>query len=344
MHLTEHIAVMDLMALARVVLLPEDDLSLAALAKSPLIGLSEDALFDLAYGRKGSLWDALGRKAQDREDFAMARQRIDRWRAAADTREPYGFFARILGPEGGRERFLRRLGAEAEDVLDEFLTQALAYERIAAPTLQGFLAWLEAGTSEIKRDTETLRDEVRVMTVHGAKGLEADIVFVVDNGSMPVHPNHDARVIALDDDRDGSVSPLIWMRRLKAMPKLVDNRVKALRAAAQEEYLRLLYVAMTRARDRLIICGTLKERGTDPVNGWHGMVTSALAAECVRRQDADGEDVLEWRPPPLQSRRTKPPQPGLPLGPHRPDWLERDAPPTKPAASSNGPTPASCRG
>ncbi len=233
MHLTEHIAVMDLMALARVALLPEDDLSLAALLKSPLIGLCEDALFDLAYGRKGSLWDALGRHAQDNADFAAARERIERWRASADRREPHGFFARILGPERGRRRFMQRLGAEAEDVLDEFLSQALAYERIAAPTLQGFLAWLEEGVSEIKRDTDTERNEVRVMTVHGAKGLEADIVFVVDNGSVPVHAGHDARVIALDDDRDGSVSPLVWMRRFKAMPQAVQARVKALRAAAK---------------------------------------------------------------------------------------------------------------
>ncbi len=311
LHLTEHIAVMDLMALARVALLPEDDLSLAALLKSPLIGLGEDALFDLAHGRGGALWDALGRQAQERADFAEARARIERWRASADRREPYGFFARILGPEGGRERFLRRLGAEAEDVLDEFLTQALAYERIAAPTLQGFLAWLEGGTSEIKRDTETLRDEVRVMTVHGAKGLEADIVFVVDTGSMPVHPSHDAKVIALDDDRDGSVSPLVWMRRLKAMPKLVEARVKALRAGSQEEYLRLLYVAMTRARDRLIVCGTLKERGTDPVDGWHGLVTRCAgsglrAPQGRRRRGRAGMAAAAARGPPDETAAARP--------------------------------------
>ena len=327
LRLTEHIAIMDLMALARVALLPEDDLALAALLKSPLVGLDEDALFAVARDRRGSLWDSLGRRALDRADFAGARAAIERWRAAADTREPYGFFARILGSEGGRRRFMQRLGAEAEDVLDEFLAQALAYERLEPPTLQGFLAWLEAGTSEIKRDSETLRDEVRVMTVHGAKGLEADIVFVVDNGSAPVHPNHDAKVIALDDDRDGTVSPLVWMRRLKAMPELVQGRVKALREAARQEYLRLLYVAMTRAKDRLIICGTLKERGTDPVNGWHGLVTSALLAECEHRHDFDGEEELEWRPPPRQAHKTKPPQPGLPLGPPQPDWLERNASP-----------------
>ncbi len=330
MHLTEHIAVMDLMALARVALLPEDDLSLAALLKSPLIGLSEDALFDLAYGREGSLWDALGHRAQEREDFAEARARIEGWRASADRREPYGFFARILGPERGRKRFLQRLGAEAEDVLDEFLTQALAYERLETPTLQGFLAWLEEGTSEIKRDTETLRDEVRVMTVHGAKGLEADIVFVVDTGSTPVHPNHDAKVIALDDDRDGTVSPLIWMRRLKTMPKMVRERVEALRGAARQEYLRLLYVAMTRAKDRLVICGTRKERGTDDDIGWHGLVTHALETECQRTQDPDGEEVWEWRPEPRPAHKTRPPQPGLPLGPHRPDWLVPNAPPPPP--------------
>ena len=280
--LTEHIAVMDLIALGRVMLLPEDDLSLAAVLKSPLIGLGEDELYALAWNRPGSLWDALG-SATD-ANLVAARAQLEAWRATADHLDPHAFFARILGPEQGRRRLLMRLGAEAEDVLDEFLAQALAHERSAVPSLEGFLHWLDAAETEIKRDTETLRDEVRVMTVHGAKGLEADVVFLVDTGAMPVHPSHDAKVVALDDDADGRPGPLVWMRRVKAMPKPVEARIQALREEARREYVRLLYVAMTRARDRLIVCGTLKQRGTDLADGWHALVRPALEPECTRRR------------------------------------------------------------
>src|SRR5262249_14924779 len=117
--LTEHIAVMDLLALGRVMLLPEDDLSLAALLKSPLIGLSEDELYALAVNRPASLFDALGSATE--RCFIEARERLQAWRAAADQADPHAFFARILGPERGRKHMLMRIGAEAEDVLDEFL-------------------------------------------------------------------------------------------------------------------------------------------------------------------------------------------------------------------------------
>jgi ATP-dependent helicase/nuclease subunit A len=329
--LTDHIAVMDLMALGRVMLLPEDDLSLAALVKSPLIGLDEDDLYALARDRVGTLWEALAALAARGGRAGEALAQLRRWQAFADDDAPHAFFARILGPERGRLKITRRLGAEAEDVLDEFLAQALAYERTGAPTLQGFLAWLEGNETEIKRDTETIRDEVRVMTVHGAKGLEADIVFVVDNGMAPVIFGHDPKVVALDDEHDGAPSPLVWMRRLKDMPPVVQARIEALREQSYEEYLRLLYVAMTRARDRLYVCGTRKERATDNERGWHGLVTRALGPECATGQDADGETELEWRAPARTAPAARRPHPDLPLGPRRPDWLDRDAPPPPPA-------------
>src|SRR4029077_7226477 len=170
-----------LCALARVVLTPEDDLSLAALLKSPLVGLGEEALFDLAYERKGTLWAALRRVAPTRPDLARALALIEEWRAMADVRGPHPFFARILAGENGRRAFLARLGPEALDVLDEFLSETLRYEENNTPSLEGFLDWLQGSAIEIKRDSDSLRDEVRVLTVHGAKGLEADIVFLVDN-------------------------------------------------------------------------------------------------------------------------------------------------------------------
>ena len=341
--LTEHIAVMDLLALGRVMLLPEDDLSLAALLKSPLIGLDEDQLFAIAHGRgKTTLWWALGEAAVTRHGaFAEARRRLDAWRADVDRLDPYAFYARILGAGGGRVRFLRRLGAEAEDVLDEFLAQALAFEDANAPSLEGFLAWLEAADTNVRRDTDSIRDEVRVMTVHGAKGLEAPIVFLVDNGSQPVHPNHDPKVVSLVDDRDGTPSPLVWARSARTAPAAVKARIDALRSDSEDEYRRLLYVAVTRARDRLYICGTEKQVGDrDRPKRWHNVITSALAAECVESDDGHGRVTLEWRPPTGIVPKAKGKQEAMAFAPQRPAWLAQPAPPPPPAVRRITPSTA----
>ncbi len=337
LRLLDHIAVMDLMALGRVMLLPEDDLSLAAVLKSPLIGLSEETLFGLAHGRKASLWESLGGAAD--EASRTARARLDAWRAEADWRDPFSFYARLLGPEGGRKAFLGRLSAEAEEVLDEFLAQALAYERANTPSLQGFLAWLDAAPTDIKRDTDMLRDEVRVMTVHGAKGLEAEIVFLVDTGSAPIHASHDPRVVALAEDTDAATpAPLVWMRGRRAMPPVVAERLDAIRRASEEEYRRLLYVGMTRVRDRLYVCGTRK-RFTDVLRGWHGLVRSALEAESHRVEEGDVLVALEWRRReeewslPLAIAESDKPAPAA-----LPGWLDWPVSPTPDAARRVAPS------
>ncbi len=151
--------------------------------KSPLFGLDDDALFDLAYERAPrSLWSALRDKASSDARFAEAHRRLSAWLVRADQLPPYEFFSELLGAEGQlmRERMLVRLGPEAAEAIDEFLDLALAYDREAAPSLQGFIDRLRGDDVEIKRDMEQGRDEVRIMTVHGAKGLQAPIVFLPD--------------------------------------------------------------------------------------------------------------------------------------------------------------------
>jgi len=173
MVLTEQLAVMDLIALGQFLLLPDDDLTLATVLKSPLLGLSDEQLFTLAWERPGSLWQSLRRHADDDPRFADACRLLSELLAVVDLRRPYELFAELLGPGGGRARILARLGPDADDPIDEFLDLALAYEHEHAPSLQGFLHWLDAAVTEIKRDLETGGDQVRVMTVHGAKGLQA---------------------------------------------------------------------------------------------------------------------------------------------------------------------------
>ena len=178
--LTEHIAVMDMMALADALLLPEDDLALAAVLKSPLFGLSDDELFEIAWNRGTlSLRAALAAQAQRGASADTART-LDALAAARKNAVALHFLCSLLGAHEGRRKFLARLGPEANDAIDEFLNLALDYERREAPSLQGFVAWLREAQAEIKRDMELARDEVRVMTVHGAKGLEAQIVVLAD--------------------------------------------------------------------------------------------------------------------------------------------------------------------
>ena len=182
--LTEHIAVMDLMALADCLLLPADDLALASVLRSPLFGLSDAQLFDIAFDRTGSLRASL----RGKPDFAATNGALDELANAARAFTPFGFFAQVLGAQRGRAKFLSRLGPEANDALDEFLNLALDYERRETPSLQGFVNWLRAAQSEVKRDMEMVRDEVRVMTVHGAKGLEAHTVILADTTTKPTGP------------------------------------------------------------------------------------------------------------------------------------------------------------
>ena len=271
MALTEQIAVMDLMALGDVLLLPEDDLSLACVLKSPLFGLSEDDLFALAYGRGAtSLFEQLRRRRSDKEIFAKAYDRLSGLMARADFMPPFELYAELLGAGGGRRRLLQRLGPDAAEPIEAFLAQALAFERGHPSSLQSFLHWLRIDVTTLKRDPEQARDEVRVMTVHGAKGLEAPIVFLPDTTYLP-DLRHE-RLIWLSDDE----LPL-W----KAAGADRDTRsavaVEAARQRKLEEHRRLLYVALTRARDRLIVCGW-KPKNPPREPCWYDYVQRGLQA------------------------------------------------------------------
>ena len=203
---------MDLMVLADALLLPADDLALATVLKSPLFGLDDEDLFKIAWERKTSLRTALRAKAPMDPRLAAAVARLDRLAQWAHKDTPFGFYARVLGAERGRQRFLARLGHEADDALDEFLNRALDYERRETPSLQGFVAWLRAARTDIKRDMETTRDEVRVMTVHGAKGLEAPIVILADTTTPPAGPaQRQPRLLDLATDGAGTPGHFVWV-------------------------------------------------------------------------------------------------------------------------------------
>lgn len=263
MRLKAELAVRDVEAVLRVLALPEDSLSLAAALRSPLFGWSERDLFRLAHPRPegAPLWEAL-RRGPPCEALAV----LEDLRARADFLRPYDLIGRLLLRHDGRRRLLARLGEEAEEGIDALLGQALAYESEGIPSLTGFLEWRGEGDVEVKRQLDAHGDRVRVMTVHGAKGLEAPVVILPDCAQ----PGPRRRPALL---RAGPA--LLW-------PPPKDDRCRLLREAAladdeadARERRRLLYVAMTRAQSWLVVCAAGK-CGEGPTESWHGAVRAGL--------------------------------------------------------------------
>ena len=327
--ISDEIAVMDLIALGRFVLLPEDDLTLAVVLRSPLVGLTEEELFELAYGRgRTPLWRTLGERSESR--FREAHAFLAAALARADFVPPFEFFAEALGA-GGQRRLVSRLGPEANEPIDELLGRALEFERDHVPSLQGFLAWLHAGNAEVRRDLDHGRNEVRVLTVHGAKGLEAPIVFLPDTCRVPTHDE------PLLCPGDGLV---LWRPRRDREDPVARAAREAAQARQREEYRRLLYVALTRAEDRLYVCGweTRNGRGKDC---WYDLVSAGLEPIAERTTLEHGGEALR-----IHSSQSRPPDrphetpddlfEDLPL----PPWANRPAETEAPAAAPLAPSRA----
>jgi ATP-dependent helicase/nuclease subunit A len=287
LRLLEDIAVMDLMAFADFLLMPEDDLNLASLLKSPLVGLSEREVMDLCLDRgHRSLWQRLNEMAPQELFYREAADRLGRYLARADFDSPFALFADLLGAGGGRKRFHTRLGPEADEAIDEFLNLTLRYAAGNTPSLQGFLQWIRSTASIVQRDLgDSATDEVRIMTVHGAKGLQAPIVF------LPDKPRFDNRSSGLFWIEGGGPALPLWSPRKAADVALTaEERVKA-EHKRQQESNRLLYVALTRAEDRLYVCGRLGLRQATQ-KGWHEMVTEAIA-----QLPGHSVPLESWTPP-----------------------------------------------
>lgn len=265
------LAVKDIAALLSFLSTPEDSLALAEALKSPLFGWSEQALFDLAHRRQSKhLWPALrDRRAEFPETLAI----LDDLRDQTDFLRPFDLIERILTRHQGRQKLLGRLGPEAEDGINALLSQALAYERSDIPSLTGFLVWMQTDDLEIKRQMGASGDMIRVMSVHGSKGLEAPIVILPDTAKR--NAPSDAEIMVADG------TPL-WKMPKDQMPELLYSARETAQEKLQNERLRLLYVALTRAEKWLIVAtaGQLSKEG----DSWYQRVETALqeagATEC----------------------------------------------------------------
>ncbi len=273
------LAVKDLAALLSFLATPDDSLSLAAALKSPLFGWDEQALFDLAHRRTAKhLWEAL-RISETHPDTVEILQDL---RRQVDFLRPYDLIERILTRHLGRGKLLSRLGPEAEDGINAMLSQALAYERGNVPSLTGFIEWMQTDDLEIKRQIDSASDQVRVMTVHGAKGLEAPIVILPDAGQREIR--------VMDEIIKQGETP-VWKVASAEMPSAMQEAIDDIKDAQLKERLRLLYVAMTRAEKWLIIAaaGRLPEDGS----AWYQIAEQAMAHMNAVPIDADGVKRFE---------------------------------------------------
>jgi ATP-dependent helicase/nuclease subunit A len=294
-----HIAVKDLIALGRVALQPHDDLSLAALLRSPVFALTEEQLFDLAWNRKTApLGQVLRSRADSDPVLAAIVGHLDRWANEAAFKPVFEFYAGILGRDGVRSRMIARLGPAAGEILDEFLNFTLAAERTGLPGLESFLATLESAGPDIKREMDQTRDEVRIMTVHAAKGLEAPVVFLIESGSRPFSESHLPRLVPLKAPNGGwRGNGYLWRASADLANSVSRAQNRILAGKAEEEYRRLLYVGMTRAEDRLIVCGYRGKLQPKP-GIWHDLVASALSQAAETRREvhlATGAEILHFR-------------------------------------------------
>ncbi len=322
LRLTDQIAVQDLISLGKFLLLPNDDLSLAEVLKSPLFGLDDDDLMKLCYHRGAApLWSRLG----DMAAYAAVYAELQNLLNMVDYVRPYELYNYVLTKQKGRYKFIERIGIEVEDALDEFINLTLDYERRNIPSLQGFIAWISSSSIDIKRETEQKdNDAVRLMTVHGSKGLQAPVVFLPDtvrvkaskreqmflwNGDMAYYP-------LSADYYDANCEQIKEQNQRKAM----------------EEYRRLLYVALTRAEDRLYICGFSNSEKI-AVDSWYNICRQYLVPTDYPTAEKWAAEVPALLSPPEAENKVISRSPQA-----LPTWLYENATPESPLAKPYTPS------
>jgi len=345
------LAVKDLMAALRFAAQPLDDLNLANLLVSPLVGWSQEELLRHGWrdgARPSRLWEHL--RASVDPFVRMTLDRLGEVLSRADFEPPQALLHWLLvGPWQGRKALVARLGKEANDPIDELLNAAFAYSSAHTPSLQGFIQWFDEGDGELKREAGASDSLVRVMTVHGSKGLQAPIVILADATGNP--DRSPARGLELVDEPvgggQGRVLPLPGLSKEDKVGRIAEAEAKVT-AEEREEHWRLLYVAMTRAEEALFIGGALgtQDKGVPAPDSWYaqlrplfpedgiadgiwgerreiGSIPPASAATGMEQQDRVAVDLPAWA---LRSvgQEPRPPRPLAPssageeLSPHPP--------------------------
>jgi len=322
------LAVKDLVAALRFAVQPLDDLNLAALLVSPLLGWTQDQLLEHGYRDKGvALWRHLRRSSHP--DVAQALEQLGTLLAKADYETPQALLHWLLvGPWHARHKLVARLGREANDPLDELLNAAGAYAASHAPSLTGFLAWFDAGEGELKREADGGGGQVRVMTVHGSKGLQAPIVILADATGNPANSRSSPLLLDEPNLAGGEpvrAVPLPPLRKEERHGRIRDAELAAAREEAEEHW-RLLYVAMTRAEEALFVGGALGSREKEPAeDSWYARLAALFETDRMVEDEIWGWRFEHGVPAPVPVRPAE--ALTLPLPPSLPPWLAKPVSP-----------------
>ncbi len=312
------LAVKDLMAALRFAVQPRDDLSLACLLVSPLIGWTQEQLLEHGYrGEKAiTLWRHLDANAHP--EVTPAVEQLKALLSRADFEPPQALLHWMLvGPWVGRRKLIDRLGSEAGDQIDELLNAAHQFAANHTPSLQGFIHWFDSDDGEVKREAEGPGGLVRVMTVHGAKGLQAPIVILADACGDPAESH--TKDVSLVEEESGCLVPIPDVNKGQRFGRIAQQYEKA-KASELQEHWRLLYVAMTRAEEALFIGGALNKKKTEaPAGSWHGVLAQLFDGDAIPDDLWGVRYEIGTRAPPVTSRE----QASLPILPGVPDWATR---------------------
>jgi len=323
MVLSEQIAVQDLISLGKFLLLPNDDLSLAEVLKSPLFNLTDKDLEIICCERQNApLWTSLGDKTQYKQVYDNLKELFNK----LDFIRPYELFNYVLVNMRGRERFIRRMGVEVEDAIDEFINLTLFYEQNQTPSLQGFISWFENDNTAIKREGDDAEnDAVRLMTVHHSKGLQARVVFLPDSVQLPKNSCEQKLLFG----NDGTAFYPLRSADYNDFCKQINTDATT---KIQEEYRRLLYVALTRAEERLIVCGYANNEKTDEAS-WLKVCERTLGAKAGK----DNDEIIIESPEMVKvklSKRYFAVNSNTPVA----DWADKTAPEESPLAKPYTPS------
>ena len=318
MNIAQELAVRDITAFLSFIATPEDNLSLASILKSPIFGWDERQLFELAHNRDQSfLWAAMRSRADDfPREVALIQDMLNQ----SDFLRPFELIERLLTKHQARRNIYARLGPEAEDAIDALLSQAMAYEQSDVPSLTGFLTWLQADDLKIKRAIDSSANVVRVMTAHGAKGLEAPIVILPDTADRNA-PKTDA--LATHGDLP------IWRTSKGDQTVEIAEAAQLETQRRMEERQRLLYVAMTRAECWLIVAaaGDIKDGGMS----WYSQIARGLDGLATKQIDGgiryEPDPWLQDLATPEHHAGTEPAQLNLPAPP-KPEPTEKPLSPS----------------
>lgn len=260
--LMDDLSVQDLLSAAKFSLFPDDELNLACLLRSPLFGLSEEELHKVTYGRNKKLYLHL------ESHYPKIQEKLDKIINLAHSINIADFFHILVYGYNNLENFISHNGYGAADSIGHLIGLAVKFEQESSSSLQDFISWCNSYEIEISKDP-TSQNVVKIMTVHGAKGLQAPIVILPDTTSVPrtdhkfFWDQNDYPFFAINSSIHNS-----FYKDLKQISS----------GLAYKEYLRLLYVAVTRAQEQLVVCGYSTNSKTDP-EGWHSIVSNAISGD-----------------------------------------------------------------